>query len=178
VYITATSKDPNSLLSELAEGKGPRWISGRVKTIRPDLVLKYQPTSSSDAIKRRLIETRRRLSSLGFAVNGDACVWRLYVLDVNPDTSPVLLERGKLNKVIYVGQTSKDVSTRVLEHQGLALSKKKKFLGAPSIRGRSPRLNSELTPPELYFSEGDAKKAEAKYSKNLKMLAIEYLGTV
>jgi hypothetical protein len=176
LYVAATSQDPGSLLADLSEGRGPRWISGRVRALRPDLVLNYKPTTSSVAIQRRLNETRSRLSKLGFAVNGDARVWSIYVLDINADAPPALLDRGRLNKVIYVGQTSKDVTTRVLEHQGLALSKKRKYLGAPSTKGRSPRLNTKLTPTELYFTEGDAKKAEAECARKLKRAGYRVLG--
>jgi hypothetical protein len=141
--------------------------------VRPDLVLSYKPSRSKVAIARRKKETMEQLDKLGHLVFPH---WRIYVLDVDPDHPEPLLDRGTRNHVVYVGQTSKAIATRLLEHQGLSRGKEGKYTGGQSIEGRNPRLNAALTPSRRVFSHDDALDFEAEYSKQLKADGYRVLG--
>jgi hypothetical protein len=140
------------------------------------LVYNYKPSRSAKAIARRLDETKTRLARLGHAINGVESVWSLYVLDVNADIEPSLKNRGKRNHVVYVGQTSKSIEIRLKEHRGELSGKNNKYLGAPSIKGRDPKLNHRLTPKKKLFTEEDAILHEAKLAHKLKAAEYRVLG--
>lgn len=55
-----------------------------------------------------------RLSAAGFTVNGNLAVWRLYVVELEYTPPP----QGKPKRGwLYVGQTKRDVATRVEQHR-------------------------------------------------------------
>jgi hypothetical protein len=176
LYVTSTMRRPQDLLDRLQRGKRPSWMKGELVRLRQDLIFDYRPTTSKKVIDRRLEETKLRVARMGYAVNGDANVWSVYVLDVDPDAGQPLLERGRLNRVIYVGQTSKDVDTRLKEHRGESVGRKGQYLGAPSVKGRRPRLNRELAPKRQVFTKEDAIKLESKHALKLAKKGYRVLG--
>jgi len=173
VYVTSSSQLPETLFTSLESQYERLSLPGKPVRLRQELVLKYKPSRSKTAIERRLKETKERLNKLGYQVEPH---WRVYVLDVDPENPEPLLDRGERNHVIYVGQTSNEIETRLLQHQGVLRGKHGKFLGAPSIEGRSPRINAALTPDERAFSEDDALTLETKYAKKFKDLGYRVLG--
>ena len=178
LHITSTSLQPEKFFENLVDRYPKLKLPGKPMRLRLDLVGNYKPSRSKDVIKRRIEETTLRLSRLGHAINGDDSVWSVYVLDVNPDlpTPLPLLDRGKRNHVVYVGQTSKDIKVRELEHRGESFGKSGKYLGAPSTKGRNPRLNLELTPDRKFYNEPDAKKFESTLAHYLKRKEYRVLG--
>ena len=173
LYVTSSSQPPETFFAALMDRSADMKLPGVPIRLRQDLVSNYKPSRSRSAIARRLKETKQRLDKLGFEVFPH---WRIYVLDVDPDKPEPLLDRGRRNHVVYVGQTSKAIETRLLEHQGVRRGKDDCFLGGPSIEGRSPRLNTELTPDGRVFSLEDALALETKYSRQLKDLEYRVLG--
>ncbi len=173
IYVTSSSLSPEKFLESLLTRQDELSMPGRPLGLRQELVLGYKPSRSKSAIQRRLKETKQRLDKLGFEVFP---YWRIYVLDVDPDKPEPLLDRGKRNHVVYVGQTSKTIEMRRLEHQGLRRGKDGRYLGGPSIEGRSPKLNTGLTPEDRVFSLEDALAFETKYSMKLKDLEYRVLG--
>ena len=173
LFVTSSSQSPEKFYERLITQQGELNLPGKPVGLRQELVLGYKPSQSKSAIQRRLKETKQRLDKLGFEVFPH---WRIYVLDVDPDKPEPLLDRGKRNHVVYVGQTSKTIETRLLEHQGLRRGKDGRYLGGQSIEGRSPRLNTELTPDDRAFSLEDALALETKYSKQLEDLEYRVLG--
>ena len=173
LYVTSSSQSPERFIERLIAQQDEVSLPGRPIGIRQELVLGYKPSRSKSAIQRRLKETKQRLDKLGFEVFP---YWRIYVLDVDPDKPEPLLDRGKRNHVVYVGQTSKTIEMRLLEHQGLRRGKDGRYLGGPSIEGRSPKLNTDLTPETRVFSLEDALAFETEYSMKLKDLEYRVLG--
>ena len=173
LYVTSSSQSPEKFFERLIAQQDEVSLPGRPIGLRQELVLGYKPSRSKSAIQRRLKETKQRLDKLGFEVFP---YWRIYVLDVDPDKPEPLLDRGKRNHVVYVGQTSKTIEMRLLEHQGLRRGKDGRYLGGPSIEGRSPQLNRDLTPEDRVFSLEDALAFETEYSMKLKDLEYRVLG--
>ena len=173
LYVTSSSQSPEKFIERLIAQQDELSLPGRPVGLRQELVLGYKPSRSKSAIQRRLKETKQRLDKLGFEVFP---YWRIYVLDVDPDKPEPLLDRGKRNHVVYVGQTSKSIEVRLLEHQGLRRGKDGRYLGGPSIEGRSPKLNTDLTPENRVFSLEDALAFETEYSMKLKDLEYRVLG--
>lgn len=172
-WVTSTTQDPEAFFLAFCEKSSNLKLPGVPFRVRPDLVLDYKPSRSRAALARRLKETKERLDKLGHLVFPH---WRIYVLDVDPDHPEPLLDRGTRNHVVYVGQTSKSIEARLLEHQGLRRGKEGRYIGGQSIEGRSPRLNVALTPSRRVFSNDDALDFEAEYSKQLKADGYRVLG--
>lgn len=173
LYVTSSSQSPEKFLESLLVRQEELSLPGTPVRLRQELVFDYKPSRNKSAIKRRLKETKERLDRLGYVVIPH---WRVYVLDVDPDKPEPLLDRGKKNHVVYVGQTSKAIETRLLEHQGKRRGKENRYLGGPSIEGRSPQFNTSLTPEDRVFSLEDALAFETECSKKLKDAGYRVLG--
>jgi len=173
LYVTSSSQSPGEFFESLLARKTELNLSEKPVRLRQDLILDYKPSRSKFAIARRLKETKERLDKLGYEVFPH---WRVYVLDVDPDRPEPLLERGEKNHVVYVGQTSNDIETRLMQHQGERRGEDGRYLGAPTIEGRSPKINRELTPKRRVFSEEDAFAFESQCSKKLKNAGYRVLG--
>jgi hypothetical protein len=173
VYVTSTSLPSDKFLHSRFDQGDDSWLPGKPVRLLQQLVHGYKPSRSKTAIERRLKETRERLNDLGYVVYPS---WRVYVLDVDPDSPTRIVDRGSKNHVVYVGQTSKDIHTRLLEHRGERLGKNNRYLGAPRTKGRSPRLNYELTPDTQVYCKQDALELERKYSQQLDIAGYRVLG--
>jgi hypothetical protein len=175
LYVTSSSQPPETFFAALMDRSADMKLPGVPIRLRQDLVSNYKPSRSRSAIARRLKETKQHLDKLGHVAFPH---WRVYVLDVDPDKPKRIKDedRGEKNHVVYVGQTSKDIQTRLLEHQGERLGKLDRYLGAPSTKGRSPKLNELLTPTKRVFSLDDALNFETQYSQKLKDAGYGVLG--
>lgn len=173
VYVTSTSLPPEEFLHSQFDQGEDSWLPGKPVRLLQQLVHGYKPSRSKTAIERRLKETRERLNDLGYVVHPS---WRVYVLDIDPDSPTRIGDRGSRNHVVYVGQTSKDIHTRLLEHRGERLGKNNRYLGAPRTKGRNPRINLELTPDTQVFLKRDALKLETEYSRQLEAAGYRVLG--
>ena len=176
LYIALTSLNIDTAFQRLNDGKGPTWLHGKIVKLRYDLIPNYRETLKRDVAEERLEKLKVDLSRQGFGVNGDSKVWVVYVLDVDPDTEPRILDRGKNGKVIYVGQTSSTRELRAEQHAGRAHSKSGKHIGAPSTKGRNPVLNLRLSPKKEMYTEVDAIAFESATHKRLIKLGYRVLG--
>ena len=177
LFVVRTQKPSESLLKDLLNGKGPTWINGRVKGLRPDLVPHFKPTKNIEVAEVRLKNLKVDLTKQGFAINGDSSTWRVYVLNVDADADPPIIDRGKLGKVVYVGQTSSQIDARLRQHQG-EKSKSGRFIGSRKLKGRNPTLNSQLTPSKVFYTELDAIAFETLTHKKLEKLGYRVLGDI
>jgi hypothetical protein len=177
LYVVRTQRTPEAVLTSLQEGKGPKWITGNARGLRTDLIPRYKPTRKLEVAEERVKRLKADLARQGFAINGDAKIWRIYVLDVDADVPPPIpiKSRGKLGKVVYVGQTSLTLSKREARHRG-APTKAGRYIGGRKSRGRNPKLNTALTPDKQLFTEADAKKFESQTAHKLKRLGYRVLG--
>lgn len=176
LYVFRTQRSVRDSFARLNSGGGPSWVSGSELKLRLDLVPKYEPTSKLKVAKERLERLKIDLARRGFAINRDASTWRVYVLDIDPNVAPAIGNRGKLGKVIYVGQTSATVERRLAQHQGRVLSKSGKFIGSPKVRNRNPLLNTRLSPKRVLFTKADALAFETKVHQRLEFLGYRVLG--
>jgi hypothetical protein len=176
LYVTVSQLEPTQFLESLQSPSSKVKLPGKPVRLRQDLIPKYKPSRESTVIARRLVETKQALRERGHAVNGDCRVWSVYVLDLDADNPTPIVDRGKKNHVVYVGQTSKDVATRLKEHRGEAFGKSGKYLGSRRTKGRNPRINKSLTPKKKCFTRLEAEKYEAQYSHKLKKAGYRVLG--
>lgn len=175
LYVLRTQRTPEAVLKSVQDGNGPKWITGTAKAIRSDLVPKYKPTRKLKVAEERVKRLKADLARQGFAINGDSKTWRVYVLDIDADVAHPIKNRGKLGKVVYVGQTSLTLSAREARHRG-APSKAGRYIGGRKSKGRILRRNVELTPTKQLFTEDDAKKFESQIAHRLKRLGYRVLG--
>ena len=165
VYISSTSMEPEEFLAAMQKKFPDSSLPGKPIRTRQELVNNYRPSKSKSAVERRRKETSERLHKLGYEVYPQ---WRVYVLDIDPDNPKPIpaKDRGERNHVVYVGQTSNDITTRLKQHQGQP-GKDGRYLVARDTKGRSLRINWDLTPDERVFSKQDAEKFERDYSLKL-----------
>ena len=176
LFVFRTQRSVKDSFARLKKGEGPSWVSGSDLTLRLDLVPKYKPTSKFKVAKERLERLKIELARKGFAINREVSTWRVYVLDIDPDVAPAIGNRGKLGKVIYVGQTSATVERRLAQHQGQILSKSGKFIGSSKVRNRNPTLNRRLSPKKVLFTKNDALAFETKVHQKFEGLGYRVLG--
>jgi len=178
LYVIFTLRKPKTEFERLVKGEGPQFVRGKVVKLRNDLIPKYKETTKKEVAERRLERLKTDLSRRGYGINTDSKKWVVYVLNVDADVEPVYPNRGKLGKVVYVGQTSATREKRLAQHQGKELSKSGKYIGSPKVRGRNPTPNKGLTPRKVLFTEKDATAFETKTHKKLEALGYRVLGDV
>ena len=111
------------------------------------------------AAKRHERLVIERLTRRGYAVNGDATTYRIYVIELDGSKKPD--HRGWL----YVGQTSKPVAERIEEHRTGRLHRH----SPRAFRHfRQPRL--DLADAREYYDRGDAELAESRLRVRLERL--------
>ena len=178
LYVTLTSSNTELAFRRLLEGKGPDWVQGKVEKLRADLLPNYRETNDREEAEKRLGKLKIDLSRQGFGVNGDSTVWVVYVLDIDPNVEPKILDLGKKGKAIYVGQTSTTRELRVEQHAGRLLSKSGKHIGSRKTKGRNPVLNLHLSPIKEMFTKEDALVFETETHKRLEKIGYRVLGDV
>jgi hypothetical protein len=176
LYVTISALAPTQFLESLLTPDNRLKLPGKPLKLRQDLIPKYKPSREPTVVKRRLSETKQALRRRGHAVNGDCRVWSVYVLDLDPYNPTPIVDRGKKNHVVYVGQTSKDIGVRLKEHRGEAFGKNGKYLGSRRTKGRNPKINKYLTLSKKFFSQLDAENVEVEYSHKLKKDGYRVLG--
>lgn len=100
-----------------------------------------------------------RVSRLGHAVNGNAEIYRTYVIELDASKKPD--HRGWL----YVGQTVKPVAERIEEHR---TGRRFRHSSKVAKNFRAPRL--DLTDPGVYYLREDALLAESRLRVRLESL--------
>jgi hypothetical protein len=178
LYVTLTSSNTELAFLRLLEGKGPNWLQGKVEKLRTDLVPSYRETNDREIAEKRLGKLKIDLSKQGFGVNGDSTVWVVYVLDIDPNVEPKILDLGRTGKAIYVGQTSTTRELRVEQHAGRLLSKAGKHIGSRKTKGRNPVLNLDLSPIKEMYTKEDALAFETETHKRLEEMGYRVFGDV
>ncbi len=177
LYVTLTSSTTKLAFRRLLEGKGPTWVQGKVEKLRTDLIPNYRETNNREVAEKRLGKLKIDLSKQGFGVNGDSTVWVVYVLDIDPNIEPKILDLGKKGKAIYVGQTSTTRELRAEQHAGKP-SKSGKHIGSRKTKGRNPVLNLHLSPTKEMYTKEDALAFETETHKRLEEMGYRVLGDV
>ncbi len=178
LYVTLTSSNTEIAFRKLLEGKGPDWVKGKVEKLRTDLIPNYRETNDREVAETRLGKLKIDLSRQGFGVNGDSTVWVVYVLDIDPNVEPKILDLGKKGKAIYVGQTSTTRELRVEQHAGRLPSKSGKYIGSRKTKGRNPVLNLHLSPTKEMYTKEDALAFETQTHTRLEKMGYRVFGDV
>jgi len=177
LYVTLTSSNTEIAFRRLSAGKGPDWVQGKVEKLRADLVPNYREINDREEAEKLLGKLKIDLSRQGFGVNGDSTVWVVYVLDIDPNVEPKILDLGKQGKAIYVGQTSNTRELRAEQHAGRP-SKSGRHIGSPKTKGRNPVLNLQLSPLEEMYTKEDALAFETETHKRLVGMGYRVFGDV
>lgn len=134
----------------------PEWVRQANPIERRDLA----PTAfflKAENARRKKTRLMNQLGAQGYTINQITTVYRLYVIELNPDPA-----KDGDAKAVYVGETSKSVDERFQQHLcgGMRAS--------PHVVKRGVRILSNLTPRQLYFSREESKAAEARLAERLR----------
>jgi len=114
------------------------------------------------------------LRKLGFRVNGDNTVWRVYVIELDQAHSP-----DPSRPWVYVGETCKSFEERFSQHmQGKRNRSGRGRLFATVVRKHGVRLRPDLYPPEpnLNYSRTDSEKSEQEWIVKLESRGFQVEG--
>lgn len=157
LHVGITIVEPGAKLDAL-------WEKRRIKKpghwgpIRYDLMDDVSFDSRADATRHRRVVIDR-LSRSGHAVNGDASVYRTYVIELDGAKKPE--HPGWL----YVGQTSKSIPDRIAEHRS-GRPRRHSRLVAKHFVSERPDLGDDRE----YFTREDALLAESHLRIRLEAL--------
>lgn len=161
LYTGLTLRAPEQLAKGLAHGRyRPKWAHGNVVGPREDL------TSKGDFLRSDAMRIRdgliQKFRSEGYTVNRNTTAYRTYVINlVDPDRP------GLTGRFVYVGQTSKDVETRLVEHLTDARRASGQRLASSVVTRYGVDLNTELMNSRIYTTQKAAVAAEKRLAERL-----------
>lgn len=161
LYIGLTVIAPDRFAKGLAHGRyRPKWAHGQVVGLREDL------TSKGDFLRSDAMRIRdgliQKLRSEGYTVNRNTTAYRTYVINLVDPDRPELTGR-----FVYVGQTSKDVETRLVEHLTDARRASGQRLASSVVTRYGVGLNTELMNSRIYTTQKAAVAAEKRLAERL-----------
>lgn len=162
LYLGLTVTAPPTRFNQIKNSKRKTWYLGSVQRLREDLIPAQAFPDRQKAVDALTI-LRVKLTEEGYTVNRYTIVWRVYVLELD---SSEIEDCGE--GYVYVGETSAALEIRLKQHRRELLSKKGKPLWAKSIQVPIIGFSLELAPKELYYSERQAKRAEAELAQALR----------
>jgi hypothetical protein len=166
LYVGVTIEDPERKFDRLRQGVRPQHPVGQHGArLRSDLyehLPAYSDLAAATATKKELVHSLRRE---GFAVNGVRHRYRVYVIRLRDEVGP---RRSADRPWIYVGQTSKDVKARFVEHIDGARTPKGRRLYSGVVHRYGVELIPELYEaiPEVYTLE-EARQLEKNVAEDL-----------
>lgn len=161
LFIGLTLRAPDQLAKGLAHGRyRPKWAHGNVVGPRKDLTPKGD-FLRPEAMRRcdRLIQ---KLRSEGYTVNRNTAAYRTYVINLVDPDRPELTGR-----FVYVGQTSKDVETRLVEHLTDVRRASGQRLASSVVTRYGVDLNKRLMNLRIYTTQKAAVAAEKRLAERL-----------
>jgi predicted GIY-YIG superfamily endonuclease len=149
--LVTSALDPTAKLAQLRAGLGrPEWACGHAVRLREDLVGDGEPEARA----------RARLQEAGYTVNRSTTTWRVYVLELDLPTPD-----GK--GWLYVGETSRDVPTRIQQHLTRARNGHGR-LYSEKVAAHFVRRRPDLEPDRVLLSAEQSKRAERRWAKRLR----------
>lgn len=140
----------------IAEKAFPDWVVDAKPVERPDLSVEASFHKMGNARKRMsgLVE---KLSLRGHTVNRCKTVYRLYVIELEPN-----IEKDGEARAVYVGETAKSREDRFEEHAegGIRASR--------HVAKRGVKLRPDLTPRQEYYTRKASKGAELRLADRLR----------
>jgi len=166
LYVGLTKVSLEERLAALKLGAGPEELAGKFLHLRQDLLDVVDDFDNARTAKVALKREKKRLSRLGYALNGISTVWHTYVVDLDPTG---MTDVGK--DYVYVGQTSYTPEERYAIHKGPKPEVPAKDLRSKVVAERGLCLNYELmtklTPSSPVYTQQDALALEKKWAKKL-----------
>lgn len=162
LYLGLTVTPPPTRFNQIKSSKRKTWYLGSVQKLREDLIPAHAFPDRQKAVDALTI-LRVKLTEEGYTVNRYTIVWHVYVLELD---SSEIKDRGE--GYVYVGETSAALEIRLKQHRRELLSKKGKPLWAKSIQVPIIGYSLGLAPKETYYSEAQAKRAEAESAQALR----------
>lgn len=160
LYVGYVDTEAKSLEEVVASA--PDWVKGNETELRPDLT-RGTVFISRKGVKNARLKLATKLSNKGYTVNQNTTVYRMYVIELNPEgTSDV--GRGYL----YVGETSIPIEERFIQHKTNARTASGRSLASRVVRKKGLRLRHDLIPSGLYFSRKASREAEARLAERLR----------
>ena len=161
LYVGLTLIPPERLAKGLNDGRyRPQWAHGQVVRTRQDL------TPTGDFLRPDAVRVRntaiRKLRTEGYTVNRITTAYRTYVINLVDPDRPDLTGR-----FVYVGQTSKDVETRLAEHLTDARRSSGQRLASSVVHRFGVGLNMKLMNSAIYTTQKDAIAAEKRLAERL-----------
>lgn len=149
--LVTNALDPQATLAQINAGRGRHaWAQGHVIGVREDLLREGESK----------MEARARLMEAGYTVNRETRTWRVYVLELD---LPAPGSKGWL----YVGETSRDVPTRIEQHLTRARNAKGR-LYSEKVAAHFVRRRTELEPDKVLMSAQASRRAERRWAKRLR----------
>jgi len=141
--------------AEAADNKLPEWVQAANPSERQDLAPATLFSRLDNARKRKVL-LMKSLESKGYTINQSTTVYRLYVIELQPDPE----KDGEL-PAVYVGETTKLPSARFEEHLGGG------NLASRHAAKRGIRLRPDLAPSQKYYTRKASRAAEARLAERL-----------
>lgn len=131
------------------------WVVNAKPVERPDLSVETSFHKMEKARKRMsgLVE---KLSARGHTVNRCKTVYRLYVIELEPN-----IKKDGEARAVYVGETSKSREKRFDEHMAGGI------LASNHVSKCGVRLRPDLTPRQEYYTRKASKGAEERLAARL-----------
>lgn len=163
LYIGMSKTSPEAWLKTLKGPgtAGPDYARGHyVKIYEASPYAK--PRTSAAVARRRRDEQIEKYIRRGHFVN-DGEKFHVYVVDLKQDHLKTQPAKGH----VYVGSTSKDVTTRIEEHRVKRKSETDKKLNSNYVTSHMIGHNKKLSPAGHYFTRTSAEDAEEKLAEEL-----------
>lgn len=164
VYVGSTTSPIDHRFQFLLRGKGPGWIQGHIRSLRPDLSVETRDVSPAEArsLRQGIVKT---LKSQGYTVNRDSYIWCVYVIDLDPAAA-----KNPGRGVVYVGETCRTPEERFQQHMNPVPTAKGRRLHSAVVTRHGQRLRMDLAPGTPFFDAASAKRAEAEWADHLRSL--------
>ncbi len=163
LYVSITSMPLAARCELLNDGRGPDWLSGKIRLIRHDLSCENF-TLDHGCAKAFKTATTAALRSEGYTVNRNTDTWTIYVIELDPCAT-----KNPGHGYVYVGETKKNPEQRFEEHLSRAVNGKTRLF-SPVVANHGRRLRMDLAPNRPLFDKVSSREAEAEWAEHLRSL--------
>ena len=161
LYIGMSKTAPEDRLKKLKGSAGPDYARGHYVKIYEASPYAKPRTSAAVARRRRDEQIEKYIRRGHFVNNGEK--FHVYVVDLKQDHLKTQPAKGH----VYVGSTSKDVTTRIEEHRVKRKSETDKKLNSNYVTSYMIGHNKKLSPARHFFTRTSAEDAEEKLAEEL-----------
>ncbi|CAB4532789.1 unannotated protein [freshwater metagenome] len=163
LYIGMSKTSPEARLKKLkgTGTAGPDYARGHYVKIYEASPYAKPRTSAAVARRRRDEQIEKYIRRGHFVNNGEK--FHVYVVDLKQEQLKTQPAKGH----VYVGSTSKDVTTRIEEHRVGPKSETDKKLNSNYVTSHMIGHNKKLSPAGHFFTRTSAEDAEEKLAEEL-----------